>query len=496
MKTTKITLLIILILTIFTTGCSRDDSSSELRYGFTSEPNTLDPLNPNNTADGRSILFNVFEGLVKPDTDGNMQPCIAESWTIEQDGLIYNFKIRENIFFHDGSMVTPTDVKFSLETAASMNYIGLSLIQDVEIIEGNIVSVKLISPDHEFLPYMTVGIAKADIKDREKKAIGTGPFFIDSYRPQNNLVLKKFDKYWKEGFPHLSRVTIVFFENYEAMLLSLRGGSIDGAHVTGPMVAQLDHRQFDIFNNYSAAVQLLALNNEVPPLNDIRVRQALIHAIDIQNIMDAAFFGLGLPSGSPIIPGLTSYYENQSPYPYNPDRARLLLIQAGFDAESQLSLEITVPSNYSMHVDTAQVIVNQLSNIGIDASIKLVDWNTWLTDVYFGRQYQSTIISLDSPVVSPRSFLSRYHSKSTDNFINFNSPDFDRIYDNILLEPNEEQRLQLYIDAQRSITQNAASVFIQDIFYFRAFRGGNYDGVLNYPLYVTDFAAIYRIDDN
>jgi peptide/nickel transport system substrate-binding protein len=483
-----------MLLTIFLAGCGEDDNG--LRYGFTTEPNTLDPLNPSNTADGRSILFNVFEGLVKPDTDGNMQPCIAESWTIEQDGLIYNFFLREGVFFHDNSPLTSDDVKFSLETAASMNYIGLSLIQEVKILDGNIVSVKLKSPDHEFLPYMTVGIARANIKDREKNAIGTGPFYIDSYRPQRNLVLKKFDKYWKEDLPHLNKVTMVFFENYEAMLLALRGGSIDGAHVTGSMAAQLNHEDFDILNNYSAAVQLLALNNAAPPLNDIRVRQALIHAINIQNIIDTAFFGLGISSGSPIIPGLASFYENQSPYPYNPDKARLLLAQAGFNTENKLSLEITVPSNYSMHVDTAQVIVNQLSNFDIDASIKLVDWNTWLNDVYFGRQYQSTIISLDSPVVSPKSFLSRYYSNNAENFINFNSPEFDIIYDNILLEPGETQRYQFYIDAQRSITQNAASVFLQDIFYFRAFRSGIYGGVLNYPLYVTDFAAIYRIEDN
>ena len=491
-------LTVILILTIFAVGCTNDDSSNELRFGLTTEPNTLDPLNPNNTADGRSILFNVFEGLVKPDTDGNMQPCIAESWTIEQDGLVYNFTIKENIFFHDGSILTPADVMFSLKTAAAMNYIGLQAIQEVEITGGNIVSVKLAAPDFEFLPYMTVGIAKADNKDREKNIIGTGPFSIDRYRPQRSMVLKKFDKYWKEGLPHLNKITIVFFENYDAMLLALRGGSIDGAYVTGPMLDQLNRANFDIFNNYSAAVQLLALNNAATPLDDIRVRQALIHGIDIHNIIETAFFGFGIPSGSPIIPGFTSYYENQSPYPYNPEAARNLLMQAGFDADNKFSLEITVPSNYSMHEDTAQVIVNQLSQIGVDASIKLVDWNTWLNDVYFGRQYQATIISLDSPVVSPKSFLSRYHSNSENNFINFNSPEFDSIYDNILTESNEEQRLQLYIDAQRSIAQNSASVFIQDIFYFRAFRSesGGYGGVLNYPLYIIDFAEIFRIENN
>jgi peptide/nickel transport system substrate-binding protein len=476
---------------VFISSCTRETAKAgEMRFGFTTEPSTFDPLNPANTADGRSILFNVFEGLVKPDTKGVMQPAIAESWTLSQDAREYTFTLREGVRFHDGSLVTAEDVKFSLDTAKAAGFIGLDVIEAVSIEDGK-VKITLKQVDTEFLPFLTVGIVKANTSDREKNIVGTGPFSIESYSSQQNLVLKRFDDYWQNDIPHLEKVTIVFFANFDALLLALRGGSIDGAKLTGAMSAQLDANQFDIIDNYSASVQVLALNNVAAPLNNENVRRALNYGLDIQNIIDAAFFGEGIPSGSPLIPGLAAFEDGLS-YPYQPETARALLEQEGFNEENKLTLEITVPSNYTMHIDTAQVIVSQLEKIGVSASIKLVDWATWLNDVYSGRQYEATIISLDSPIVSAKSFLSRYYSNAADNFMSFSSADFDRVYDAALNETDSSERDTLYREAQRIITEHAAGVFIQDIFYFYVFRGAKFGGALNYPLYVIDFASMYE----
>jgi len=498
MKFNRILCLVFFSVLILFPACKNNRNSvntTELRFGFTTEPATLDPLNPASTADGRSILFNIFEGLVKPNTDGTLMPCIAESWTIEQEGLIYNFTLRDNIFFHDGSQLTLSDVKFSLDTAAAAGFSGLDNIQEVRIQKEKEISVILKSTDPDFLPFLTIGIVKADNTDREKNVIGTGPFSVESYSPQRNLILLKFNNYWQSSLPHLNKVTIMFFANFDSLMVALRGGSIDGAFITGAMAAQLDSGQFDLFHNTSAAVQLLALNNGIAPLNDIRVRRAINYGIDVQGIIDAAFFGLGVPSGSPIIPGLSVYYENHL-YNYNPELAGTLLAEAGFDNSNKLSLEITVPSNYTMHVDTAQVIVSQLEKIGVNASIKLVDWSTWRSDAYLARNYQATVISLDSPTVSVRSFLARYNSNSTSNFINFKNAEYDRVYSAALTETDSAQRISLYKQAQRIITENAVSVYIQDIFYYMVFKRGAFSGVKNYPLYVFDFAEIHGTSDN
>jgi len=146
-----------------------------------------------------------------------------------------------------------------------------------------------------------------------------------------------------------------------------------------------------------------------------------------------------------------------------------------------------------MHVDTAQVIVDQLARVGIRAAINQVEWASWLTDVYRGRKFQSTIISFDGSSVplSPRSFLNRYVSTTGSNFIGFNSQDYDRVYAAALAEPDEARRVEFYREAQRVAVREAASVFLQDILSFTVCRKG-FHGVRGYPLNVIDFAGIYR----
>jgi len=491
----RLLIILLTILCVFV-SCIRqnvtDGPVTELRYGVTTEPLTLDPLSPSNTADGNSILFNVFEGLVKPDTEGRMVLCLAESVSIEEQGRIYNFRIRRNVFFHDGSPLKTADVHFSLETAMEAGFNGFNAIENIESEEDYHIRITLRNPDPDFLPFLTVGIVKAGSTGRDRNANGTGPYFIESYTIQQSLVLRKFENYWQENVPNLDKITIVFFADSDALVLGLHGGSIDGAGLPGSLAQQLRADRFEIVPGYSSMVQLLALNNAAPPFNDILVRKAVNYGIDIQEIINTAFYGQGEPSGSPLIPGLSVYYEQSlvNPYPVNPVKARELLEEAGF-GQQRLSFTITVSSNFTMHVDTAQVIAAQLSRIGVNVNIQLVDWATWLSDVYFGRNYQATIISLDSSVVSPKGFLSRYRSNSPVNFINFSNADFDRVFEAVSVESEEQRRIALYKEAQKIISDNAASVFIQDILGFRAFRTGAYGGVLNYPLYVIDFASIY-----
>jgi len=489
-------------------GRGKAQPAGELRYGITTEPKTLDPLNPSNTADGRSILFNVFEGLVKPDTAGRMQPCAAVSWTVENGGLAYNFTLREGVRFHDGSILTSADVRFTLDTAAAAGFQGFTQIARIETPDDRTVRVILNEPDPEFLPYIAVGIVKADNPDREKNVIGTGPYFIESYTTQRSLVLRRFESYWQpfdaaaketpqgtQAVP-LEKVTIVFMADSNAMVLGLKGGGIDGATLTGAWMQQLDPAKFYIVPGFSAAVQLLALNNAHKPLDDLRVRAAINYGVDIHEIIAAAFQGEGTPSGSPLIPGLADYYEQSLAlaYPVDRERARDLLAQAGYGENQKLSLEITVPSNYTMHVDTAQVIASQLEKIGIQTTIKQVEWGTWLSEVYMNRNYEATIISLDAAVVSPRLFLSYYYGGQGGNFINYANADFDRAYNAARVESDTEKRIALYKECQLIASQDAASVFLQDITGFTVLRGGAYGGVLNYPLYAIDFAAIYGIE--
>jgi peptide/nickel transport system substrate-binding protein len=485
-------------------GASRDSHSAapsagsgqpleggELRLGSTTEPPTLDPLSPSNTADGRSILFNVFEGLVKPDTTGGLQPAVAERYTIEQGGLVYVFVLRAGLTFHDGSLVTAEDVQFTLDTAISANLGGFNQIDRVEIAADQSIRITLKAPDVEFLPYLTVGVVPRNNADREKKAIGTGPFSIERYTTQQSLVLKKNPDYWQKGLPHLDRITYLFVADQDAQFLALQGGSIDAGSIFAHQKPQLNPNNYEFFSYYSNSVQTLVLNNAHGPLQDPRVRQALNYAVNRQEIIDAAFYGLGEPWGSPVIPGLSKYAvpELSNAYPLDAQKAKTLLAAAGY--ANGFPLEITVPSNYTVHVDTAQVIVSQLAKVGITATIKLVDWPTWLSDTYIGRRYEATIISFDGTTISPRSFLGRYNSTDDYNLANFKSAEYDRIYAAVLVETDEAKRVDLYKQLQRILSQEAASVYIQDIQSYRVYPRG-FAGAVNYPQYVVDYAPVYR----
>ena len=468
-----------------------EENVRELRFGIATEPQTLDPLSLANTADGRSILFNVFEGLVKSDSSGTMIPAVAESFRIEENGLVYVFRLRQGILFNDGSAIRPQDVVFSYNTALEARLGSIANISTVELNAANEIVITLIEADPEFLPFLTLGIASESNPDREAIHIGSGPYMIESYSPQEELRLVKNPHYWQAGIPKIERVTIVFISNSASYIPGLIGGNIDGAILTGSTITQLDFNNFDVTPWASNMVHLMGLNNAIPPFNDIRVRQAVNYALDIQGIIDTAFFGTGEPSGSPLIPSLRHVYDAslKDPFPRDLAKARSLLEEAGLS--QGFSFEIAVPSNYSMHVDTAQVMVNQLAEAGINVSIRLFDWGTWLTDIYRARNYEATIISLDGQNVSPRSFLARYQSNNNGNFINFSSSEYDMLYREVLTEADEERRISIYMELQNIVSGNAASVFIQDITGLWVFRRGLVGGVLNYPISLYDFAAMY-----
>lgn len=479
-----------------TTGSSVESPAESTKdggvlvFGITTEPDHLDPYQAA-TADTREILFNVFEGLVKPDKDGNLQPAVAEKLPdVSSDALTYTFTIRNEIKFQNGNAVTADDVKYSLDTAAGLKIAGLENIQSVNVVDPSTVKITLKTPDNDFLPYLTVAIVPKDYKDQNAHPIGTGPFAFESFTPQQSLILKKNTNYWQKGLPYLDQVTFKLESNTNALLLDLQSGSVDGASIDNSAAKQLNNN-FNIIQSNSNAVQQLNLNNAVKPFSDVKVRQALSYVIDPDEIITTVTFGKGTRVGTPVIPGLKAYFESNLTNAYSKDieKAKQLLSEAGYP--NGFSFTITVPSNYQVHVDTAQVIVNELAVIGIKADIKQVDWATWISQVYTGRKYDATIISVDGANLSPKSFLGRYVSTASNNFFNYSNPEFDTLYDKATKEPDLNKRIELFKQSQQLVSKDAANVYIQDIASLTALKKG-FDGFTPYPLYVLDASTIFH----
>ena len=505
MKTRALPLfLLAVLLCAVLSGCGKDGSTdgiqgdrtaaNEIVVGIAQDlDNSLDP-HKTVKAGTREVMFNVFEGLVKPNPDGDLIPAIAERYTVSEDHLTYTFYLREGVKFHNGDTVTAEDVVYSLQRCADAEETGIvqveafSVITDLSAPDEHTVSITIAEPSNEFLSYLTTAVIPADYDQQDSFPVGTGPFKFVSRAAQDRLVLEKFDNYWGDG-AYLDRVTYKIMENADSLLLSLQSGAIDVcAHLTSTQAAQLKDG-FNIEEGTMNLVQALYLNNAEAPFDNVRVRQALCYALDRQQILDLAFDGYGALIGSSMYPAFGKYFDDSltNRYPHDPEKAKALLAEAGFP--DGFSMTITVPSNYQPHMDTAQVIVEQLKAVGVSAEIVPIEWESWVEDVYTNRQFQSTVVGVDASTMTARALLERFTSDYNRNFINFSSQEYDQLFTQAIACYDDAEQTALYKRMEAVLSQEAANVYIQDLADLVAVRKG-LTGLQFYPIYVLDVSTI------
>lgn len=452
---------------------------------------SLDP-HVSTSAGKREIFFNIFEGLVKADPDGNFVPALAESYEISDDATTFTFTIREGVKFHNGSDLTVEDVVYTLDKCRGAEtgvplLSAYSEIEAVTALDDKTVEVKLKNPNIEFLAYLNTAIIPHDYADQDTFPIGTGPYQFKSRAVQENIVLEKFADYWGEP-GYLDEVTFKIIENNDALVMAMRSGSVDLAvHRVASDVQGLGN-DYELLESPTNLVQALYLNNAVEPLNDVRVRQALNYAVNVEDVMIIINDGLGTPIGSSIYPAFGKYFmpELADAYPYDPAKAQELLKEAG---QTGFSLTITVPSNYVIHVNAAQVIAEQLKAVGIDAKINLVEWATWLSEVYQGRNFEATVVGFDASFLTARALLERWISTNSKNMINFNDPEYDRVLTEAFAATNDEEQTALYKQAEKILSDDAANVYLMDPNDLTVISK-KLDGYIFYPLFVIDLAKI------
>ena len=189
-------------------------------------------------------------------------------------------------------------------------------------------------------------------------------------------------------------------------------------------------------------------------------------------------------------PSFKKYFRSDlvNYYTYDVTKAKQLLADAGYP--DGFNMTITVPSNYQQHVDTAQIVAEQLKLIGVNVNIEQVDWGTWLSRVYQGRDYQSTIIGVDASNMTARAMLERFNSDSASNFTNFSDPEYDSTFKEAIAATDDAKQVELYGKLQEILTKDAANLYIQDICDMVA-MGNGVRGYEFYPLYVMDMSKVY-----
>lgn len=475
-----------------------ENGGSHITIGI---PQDLDSLVPSLSqgAGTQEILYNIYEGLYKPDSEGNLVPAVASDYTMSEDGLVYTFTLRDGIKFHNGNPVTVEDVKYSIETCAGLNggepvISAFSNIESVEAPDDKTVVITLKESSNPFMAILSTveaAIVPADAPDLQTDPVGTGPYRFVSRSLQENVVLERFDDYWGEP-AHIKDITLKVLADSDSIVMNLEGGAVDlVARVSTAQAAELGD-DFEVLEGTMNLVQAMYLNNAVAPFDNEKVRQALCYTVNKQEILDFVSEGKGTPVGSSMFPAFGKYYveELNDIYTTDIDKAKALLAEAGY--ADGFSFTMKVPSNYQQHVDTAQVVAEQLKQINVTANIELIEWETWLSDVYQGRDFEATLVGVDASTLTAGAMLSRFRSDAHNNFMNFNNEEYDAAYEEALAAEavmDDDKATEAYKKCETILAETAANVYIQDMCELVAVRKG-YTGYTFYPLYIQDFSKL------
>ncbi len=457
-----------------------------LVVGLVAEPVNLDPpqvtdLNSNRV--GRRIV----ETLVTfPEESTQVVPGLAESWTISKDGLQYTFKLRRGITFHDGTPLNAEAVKFSIERQINPNHPAYKLgkypfanfffgnVKAVEVLSEERVAFLLNEPRASFLAILTAGAASivsptAVMKwgpDYPTHPVGTGPFRFASWDRGQRVVVEKNPTYWK--YPvKVERVIYRPIVEDQARLTELLTGTLDViVGVPADFVGQLEQNpKITLLKQVGAHVWYLGMNNQKKPFDDKRVRQALNYAVNKEAIVKDVLKGTGASSRGPVLPGTWGADPALKAYPYDPERAKKLLAEAGYP--SGFSTTLWVPesgSGMQAPVAMSTVMQSNLKAVGVNVTLQTMEWGAYLAKLRTKEQELfalSWMAGTEDPdmVMYPLLHSSQWTPVGPNRAL-YKNPRFDALLQQARLTTDQAKRTQLYREAQRILVDDAPWVFV------------------------------------
>jgi len=431
--------------------------------GMTLEPPGLDPTNAAAAAIAEVTLYNVYETLTKINEDGSVSPLLAESWQASPDLKTYTFKLRKGIKFHNGEPFDSAAVKFSFDRAAAPTSTNKdkSLYQAFASVtapdpETVVVALKYSEPNLPFLLGQATGsiVEPKSAPTDATQPVGTGPYTLGSWAKGSSITLVKWPDYRNAAAIKLAKVTIRFIGDPAAQVAALLSGDVDAF----PRVAaarslaqfKADPR-FNVLIGGSRTKTIVGINERKKPLDDVRVRRAILAAIDRKAMIGGAVDGFGTPIGSFYTPGSLGYVDTTGINPYDPELARKLLAEAGVKTPLELSLRLPPPS-YARQ--GGEILAAQLAKVGIIAKIENVEWAQWLSQVFTGpHNYDLTIVAHVEP-------FDLVKLTEPDYYLGYKSEAFNALYQQIMATPDQAVRAKLLGDAQRMLATDAVAGFL------------------------------------
>jgi len=472
----------------FALAQNRKDS---MVLGMTLEPPGLDPTAGAASAIAEVVQYNILETLTKINADGSVGPLLAESWEISPDLKTYTFKLRKGVKFQNGEPFNAQTVKFSFDRAGgekSTNKDKRTFANfSTQVADEHTVVVinKEIDPDLPFvLGQATAVIVEPKSADTNAtKPVGTGPYQLESWAKGSSMVLTKWDGFRNPAQAKLKKITFRFISDPAAQTAALLAGDVDAfPRVTTRAVPQFKaNPQFQVILAGSRAKTILAINNKKKPLDDVRVRRAILAAIDRKAVIEGAVDGFGVPIGSHYVPGAAGFVDTTGVNPFDIEKAKKLLADAGVKTPLELTMTLPPPP-YARQ--GGEVIVAQLAKIGITVKVQNVEWAQWLSNTYGGpKNYDLSIISHVEP------FDLGNYAKS-DYYWGYESKAFNALFDKIKATGNTAERNKLLGDAQKLLATDAANGFLFQPQWPSVAKKGVKGLWTQMPIFVNDLSAL------
>ncbi|MFO1141470.1 MAG: ABC transporter substrate-binding protein [Amaricoccus sp.] len=390
----------------FLAGAVAAAPRTDIVVGMQLEPPHLDPTAGAAAAIDEVVYANVFEGLTRFAPDGTIVPALAESWEIAPDGLSWVFHLRHGVTFHDGTPMTAEDVVFSFDRAMAKESVNAQKqlfqgINEVTAIDDATVEIGLDQPKGSLLFNLAWGdaviVSPATADGNKTKPVGTGPFKFSTWVQGDHVELLRNPDYW--GTPaKLEKVTFKFISDPTSAFAAMMAGDID-AFPNFPAPENLAQFQadprFQVLIGQTEGETILAMNNARKPFDDIRVREAVAHAIDRKAVIDGAMFGYGTPIGTHFSPANPAYEDLTALSAYDPEKSKALLAEAGFKDGFKATLALPPPS-YARR--GGEIVASELKAVGIDAQIVNMEWAQWLEKVFTNHDFDLTIVSHTEPM--------------------------------------------------------------------------------------------------
>jgi len=457
-------------------------------------PSGLDPTAGTSAVIDRIVYSNIYEGLVKTNSEGEFIPGLATKWDISADGKLYTFYLRKGVKFHNGETFNAQVAKWNLGRAMAEDTKNIHpeyfrVISKIETPGDYTLILHLKDVDALFIAHLAEGdgvmLPMKGYENANTNPIGTGPFMFVKWVRGDRVEMVRFEEYWNPELPYLDNVIFKFIGDASAQITALKAGDIDVlGWISAPeSAAELSKdKRFKVYAGTTTGEVIMSTNNKAKPFDNKLVRQAMAYAIDRQAVVDLVMFGYGTPIGSHWSPSTPYYKDLTGMFPYNPEKAKELLTQAGYPDGFEATIQL--PAIYSYSKRAGEVIADMLGQVGIKLKIEIVDWGFWLDRIFKQKEFQLTMIghveAWDIGIYANPNYYFQYDSQ-----------EFRDAYSKALKAPNEEEKAKWFGRCQEIIAEDAVNGYLFSAPNLPAMKANVMGWWENYPTIALDCTEVW-----